>query len=259
MIREDNKSSRQNDLLLNSKKKTVFTESIKSIRTNLAFSEVDKKMKVILVTSTQPSDGKSFISANLAMAYKDEDKKVLLIDADFRCGRQHQIFRVVNFVDKGYSNLILNYEEPNKNIGKENTTTRSDRRCSRFNINNYIVKTRQGVDLIPNGPTPPNPIELLTSKNNEKVLAQLRKKYDIIIIDCTPVLGISDAIVMTKYSDANILVVSNKKTKLELISRADKLFKQANANITGVIINKVDVSENKYYGYYSDGYYGDNE
>lgn len=256
MIKEENKKSKQSDLLLNSSKKTVFTESIKSIRTNLAFSEVDKKMQVILVTSTQPSDGKSFISANLAMAYKDEDKKVLLIDADLRCGRQNQIFRVVNYVDKGYSNLILNYEDPNN---KKTKDTKNDKSESHFNINDYIVRTKQGVDLIPNGPTPPNPIELLTSKNNEKVMAQLRRKYDIIIIDCTPVLGISDAIVMTKYSDANILVVSNKKTKLELVSRADKLFKQANASITGVVINKVDVSENKYYGYYSDGYYGDNE
>lgn len=255
MIRDENKNSKQSDLLLNSNKKTVFTESIKSIRTNLAFSEVDKKMKVILVTSTQPSDGKSFISANLALAYRDEDKKVLLIDADLRCGRQNQIFRVVNYVDKGYSNLILNYEETNNKKSKDNKNDKND---SHFNINDYIVKTKQGVDLIPNGPTPPNPIELLTSKNNEKVLEQLRKKYDIIIIDCTPVLGISDAIVMTKYSDANILVVSNKKTKLELVSRADKLFKQANTSITGVVINKVDVSENKYYGYYSDSYYGDN-
>ena len=256
MIREENKNSKQSDLLLNSNKKTVFTESIKSIRTNLAFSEVDKKMKVILVTSTQPSDGKSFISANLALAYRDEDKKALLIDADLRCGRQNQIFRVVNYVDKGYSNLILNYEETNNKKSKD---TKNDKNDSHFNINDYIVKTKQGVDLIPNGPTPPNPIELLTSKNNEKLLDQLRKKYDIIIIDCTPVLGISDAIVMTKYSDANILVVSNKKTKLELISRADKLFKQANTSITGVVINKVDVSENKYYGYYSDSYYGDNK
>ena len=241
---------KQADLLLNLNKKTSFTESIKSIRTNLAFSEVDKKMQVILVTSAQPGDGKSFISANLALAYKDEDKKVLLIDADLRCGRQNQIFRIVNSANKGYSNLILNYQE---------TGTSKNKKIAPFDVKDYIVKTKQGIDLIPNGPTPPNPIELLASNNNEKVIAQLKKMYDIIIIDCTPVLGISDAIVMTKYSDANILVVSNKKTKLELVSRVEKIFSQSHASLTGVVINKVDVSEGGYYGYYSNSYYGESE
>ena len=241
---------KQADLLLNLNKKTSFTESIKSIRTNLAFSEVDKKMQVILITSAQPGDGKSFISANLALAYKDEDKKVLLIDADLRCGRQNQIFRVVNSANKGYSNLILNYQE---------ASTSKSKKTADFDIKDYIVKTKQGIDLIPNGPTPPNPIELLASNNNEKVIAQLKKMYDIIIIDCTPVLGISDAIVMTKYSDANILVVSNKKTKLELVSRVEKVFSQSHATLTGVVINKVDVSEGGYYGYYSNSYYGESE
>lgn len=241
---------KQADLLLNLNKKTSFTESIKSIRTNLAFSEVDKKMQVILVTSAQPGDGKSFISANLALAYKDEDKKVLLIDADLRCGRQNQIFRIVNSANKGYSNLILNYQEAG---------TSKSKKTADFDIKDYIVKTKQGIDLIPNGPTPPNPIELLASNNNEKLIAQLKKMYDIIIIDCTPVLGISDAIVMTKYSDANVLVVSNKKTKLELVSRVEKIFSQSHASLTGVVINKVDVSEGGYYGYYSNSYYGESE
>lgn len=241
---------KQADLLLNLNKKTSFTESIKSIRTNLAFSEVDKKMQVILVTSAQPGDGKSFISANLALAYKDEGKKTLLIDADLRCGRQNKIFRVVNSANKGYSNLILNYQE---------TGTSKNKKTAPFDVKDYIVKTKQGIDLIPNGPTPPNPIELLASNNNEKVIAQLKKMYDIIIIDCTPVLGISDAIVMTKYSDANILVVSNKKTKLELVSRVEKVFSQSHATLTGVVINKVDVSEGGYYGYYSNSYYGESE
>lgn len=252
MIFKKNESLRPKpvDLLLNMNKKTSFTESIKSIRTNLAFSEVDKKMQVILVTSAQPGDGKSFISANLAIAYKDEGKKALLIDADLRCGRQNKIFRVVNSANKGYSNLILNYQE---------ASTSKNKKTVNFDIKDYIVQTKQGIDLIPNGPTPPNPIELLASNNNEKVIAQLKKMYDIIIIDCTPVLGISDAIVMTKYSDANILVVSNKKTKLELVSRVEKVFSQSHATLTGVVINKVDVSEGGYYGYYSNSYYGESE
>ena len=86
----------------------------------------------------------------------------------------------------------------------------------------------------------------------------VKKLYDIIIIDCPPIIGLSDAIVMTKYSDANILVISSKKTKIELVERVQKIFKQANATLTGVIINKAEVKGNSYYGYY-DKYYGDNE
>ncbi len=235
MVKENN----SNEILINSEKKNIFTESIKTIRTNLSFSAVDKGMQVILITSAMQGDGKSFIAANLAMAYKDENKKVLLIDGDLRLGGQSKIFNVVNCTNKGYSKLILNYHDNE-------------------NIDNYIIKTNEGIDLIPSGPVPPNPIELLSSNNNEKIINLLKKKYDVIIIDSTPIFGISDAIVMTKYSDANILVVSNKKTKLEMVSKADKLFKQANSILTGVIINKVDIDKGKKsYGYYSYAYYGD--
>ena len=106
--------------------------------------------------------------------------------------------------------------------------------------------------------TPPNPIELLSSDNNSKLLHKLKKLYDIIIIDCPPIIGLSDAIVMTKYSDANILVISSKKTKIELVERVQKIFKQANAPLTGVIVNKAEVKGNSYYGYY-EKYYGDSK
>lgn len=246
--KKDTKKTKNTDLLLNVNPKSRFAESIKTVRTNLAFSEIDKKMQVILVTSPESSDGKSFISGNLAVAYSQEDKKVLIIDADLRRGRQHEIFKVANGAKFGYSNLILNYKD-DKFIDEK----------SKFNLNDYLIKTGiDNIDLIPTGPTPPNPIELLSSDNNSKLLHKLKKLYDIIIIDCPPIIGLSDAIVMTKYSDANILVISSKKTKIELVERVQKIFKQANATLTGVIINKAEVKGNSYYGYY-DKYYGDKE
>ena len=227
------------DLVINVNPKSIFSEAIKTIRTNLAFSMIDKEMKTILLTSPQAGDGKSFITANLAVAYAQEDKKVLVVDCDLRKGRQHEIFEVMNVTSGGYSNLILNYKDDIK-------------------LNKYIVSTsNKNIDLLPTGPTPPNPIELLTSENNKKLIAKLREKYDIILLDCPPILGLSDTMIMTKYSDANLIVVSSRKTKVENLDKAKKVFTQAKAKITGVIINRASVKDNTYYSYYSSEYYGD--
>ena len=233
---------RSTDLIINVNPKSIFSEAIKTIRTNLAFSAIDNEMKVILNTSPEAGDGKSFISANLAVAYAQEDKKVLLIDCDLRKGRQHEIFEVMNLTSGGYSNLILNYKND-------------------MDLSEYIVVTNnKNISLLPTGQMPPNPVELLASENNKKLLEKLRKQYDIIILDCPPVIGLSDTSILTKYSDANIIVVSNKKTKVENLSRAKKIFEQANAKITGVVINKASVKDNSYYSYYcSDYYYTDNK
>ena len=229
----------KSDLKITANSKSVFSESIKTIRTNLAFSVMNKgKLKTILFTSPESGDGKSFITANLAVAYAQEGKSVLLIDCDLRKGRQHDIFKVTNSVSRGYSTLILNYKED-------------------INLDKYIIETgTKRVDLITTGPTPPNPIELLNSSHNKKLIERLKKMYDIIIFDCPPAIGLSDAMVMTQYSDANVVVVSSKKTKIELLDRVKKTFAQANAPITGVIVNKASVKDNSYYGYYCNDYYG---
>ncbi len=247
--RPDMSSIGSKDLILNVNPKSRFAESIKTIRTNLAFTEIDKDLKTILLTSPEPGDGKSFIAANLAAAYSQEGKRVLIIDADLRRGRQHEIFGVMNVASGGYSNLILGYQFEEMAITQQREF---------FDINDYIKKTGvNNVDLIPNGPTPPNPVELLASRSNSRLLNHLRKRYDIIILDCAPVLGISDTPIMTKYSDANILVISNKKTKREILERTKKIFSQVNAKITGVVVNKADAKGNGYSGYYCERYYGD--
>lgn len=225
------------DLIININPKSMFSESIKSIRTNLQFSAIDKELKTILLTSPEAGNGKSFVSANLAIAYAQDGKKVLIIDCDLRRGRQHEIFNIMNQTNSGYSNLILNYKEEIK-------------------LSRYVVKTEvKNIDLIPTGPTPPNPIELLASKNNEEVIRELRKHYDIIILDCPPILGISDTQVMLKHADANVVVVSSGETPIELLERAKKVFETANSKIDGVIINKASVKGSSYYSYYANDYY----
>ena len=242
------KAVEENDvsLLINDNPKSSFSEAIKSIRTNLQFSSIDKDAKVILVTSPEPGDGKSLISSNLAGAYAQENKKVLIIDCDLRKGRQAEIFNIKKNQTTGYTNLILNYT--NASLGIIQT--------EKIELKDYICKTGiKNVHLIPNGPIPPNPIELLGATKNKELLDALKKIYDIIILDCPPILGLSDTLVMTRYSDLNILVISSDKTKAEDLNDVKRAFEKANAKITGVVLNKVKVPNGSYYGYY--GYYGE--
>ena len=222
------------ELLVSSNPKSAFSESIKTIRTNLQFLLVGDDSKVILLTSPEPGDGKSFISANLATAFTQENKKVLLIDSDLRKGRQHRLFKIENDKSKGYSNLILSSKDDNT-------------------IANFIVKTEiKNLDLLPSGAYPPNPSELLSSTNNKELIKKLRNMYDIIILDCAPVLGLNDTLVMTKLSDVNVVVVTNKKTKIESLDQVNKSFARANTKIDGVILNKVKQKDISYYGYYGE-------
>lgn len=228
------------DLYITKNPKSLFAESIRSIRTNIAFASLAKKPKVMINTSPEAADGKSFVTANLAVAYAQEGKKILLIDADLRRGRQHEIFDVMNVTSGGYSNLMLNYKEG-------------------IDFDKYIVSSKEkNIDVLPTGPTPPNPVELLGSENNKKLLEQLKKKYDLIIMDCAPVIGLSDAVILATLSDITILTVSAKKTKMENLERVKKLFDQSNIKIDGVILNKAQVSGNSYYSYYyTNEYYGE--
>ena len=162
---------RSKDLIITSNPKSIFAESIRSIRTNLSFSSLDKEVKIIINTSPEAGDGKSFVTANLALAYAQEDKKVLLIDGDLRRGKQHEIFSVMNLTSGGYSNLILNYKD-------------------NVELEKYIQSTPyKRLDILTTGPMPPNPVELLGSENNRKLLEKLTKHYDLIIIDCAPIIG----------------------------------------------------------------------
>ena len=227
------------DLVINRNPKSLFAESIRSIRTNIAFASLDKEIKIIINTSPEASDGKSFITANLAVAYAQEGKKILLIDADLRRGRQHEIFEIMNVTSGGYSNLMLNYTE-------------------NLPLDKYIQPTfDKNVDLLPTGPMPPNPVELFASKNNKMLLEKLKSKYDLVIMDCAPVIGLSDSLILATMSDVNMLTVSAKKTKMENLERVKKQFEQANAKINGVILNKVQMQGNSYCSYYyNSDYYG---
>ena len=233
--------NKSKDLVINKNPKSLFAESIRSIRTNIAFASIDKDVKIIMNTSPEASDGKSFITANLAVAYGQEGKKVLLIDTDLRKGRQHEIFGVMNVTSGGYTNLLLNYKDD-------------------IELEKYIFPTfDENIDLLPTGPLPPNPVELLGSDNNKKLLRRLKKQYDLILLDCAPILGLSDSLILASLADIRLVTVSSRKTKMEGLERVKKLFEQTNLKIDGVILNNAKMNSSHYYSkYYANNYYNEN-
>ncbi len=219
----------KDEIIVDKNPKSSVAEAIRIIRTNLEFSGVDKKVRSVLITSSVPSEGKSFISTNLATAFAQNGSKVLLMDCDMRKGRLHKIFGIEN--DKGLSNLLL-----------ENVEVR---------FNSYIRRTRiENLYLLPKGVVPPNPSELLNSPKTKVLLRTLADKFDYIILDGTPVNGLTDSLILTKYVDKTVIVASLNKTKTSELEFTKKSLISVGASIAGVIVNRTQDIHGSYYGNY---------
>lgn len=224
--------SKMKELIVSRYPKSSVAEAIKTVRTNLRFSSVNKKIKTILVTSSIAGEGKSFISANLATTFATSKEKVLLIDCDLRRGRQQELFGNGYFSSLGLSNLLI------------------DDNWKR-NLKKYIQSTEvSNLDIITVGSVPPNPTVLLESKKMEIVIEELRNKYDVIIFDAPPVGGLTDALILSRLADTVLIVAMAKKTTLELLENTKKALENVNAVIAGVILNRVEMKTSKYYKNY---------
>ncbi len=223
------------ELIVSKYPKSLVSEGIKSLRTNLQFSSVDKELKSILITSSIPSEGKSFISTNLAIAFCQTGKNVLLVDCDMRKGRQHKIFNVPN--TKGLSNLLID--------------------DFRNTYLSYIKNTEvKNLFLLTSGTIPPNPSELLNSDKNRELIKLLVSKFDLVIFDGVPCNGLPDSIIMSTLVDKTIVVCAENITPRSLLDNTKKSLQGVNANLAGVVLNKINMKDSKYYGkYYS--YYGE--
>ena len=220
------------DLIVDKRPNAAASESIRTLRTNLQFSAVDTDLKTILVTSSVPGEGKSFVSANLAISFAQSGKKVLLIDCDLRKGRQHKIFNISNKI--GLSNLLIS------DIKK---------------YNDYVVSSKvDNLYLMPRGTFPPNPSELLNSKKNESFLALVQKNYDIVILDGAPITGLSDSLILSSLADTVLLVCAISHTPKTELKNSKKALENLGVNIAGCIANNVSSTRSGYGRYY---YYGD--
>lgn len=220
------------ELIVEDQPKSVVSESIKNLRTNLQFTSVDKDLKTILLTSSNASEGKSYIASNLAVSFVQADKRVLLVDCDLRKGRLHKIFGLPNAF--GLSNLLAD---------DLNNTYR------------YIQKTNiKGLDVLTRGTYPPNPSELLSSKKNAALIDRLKSQYDIIIFDGTPSNGLADSIVMATLVDEVLIVARDSATTNSALAETKASLDKVNAHIAGIVLNRVNRKGNGRYYYY---YYGD--
>jgi len=216
------------DTIVSERPNALASESIRTLRTNLQFASVDEELKTILVTSSIPGEGKSFISANLGISFAEAGKKTLIVDCDLRKGRMHKIFNVDG--SKGLSSLLIG------EISK---------------YKKYIQPTDiKNLSIMPRGIFPPNPSELLNSKKNLKLVSTLKDNYDIVIFDGAPVMGLSDSLIIASLVDKVLVVASLNEAQKAEIKGTTKSLENIDAHIAGLVINNINTRKSKHSGYY---------
>ncbi len=219
-------------LIMLSNPHTTEAEAFRVLRTNLLFASVDHQLRTLLVTSPTPAEGKSFVSANLAMAFAQTGKRVILIDADLRKPTLHRVFGLVNNV--GVTSALVS--------GADSVTSALQPTA----IPDLRVMT--------SGPLPPNPSELLSSHRMQELLRRLEAHCDLIVIDSPPVVVVSDTAVLASRTDGVLLVLGSDKMRRDLARNAVAALSQVKAHILGVAINRVTGSEHGYYYSYHKSY-----
>ena len=219
--------------------KSPVSEMFRTLRTNLQYMNAVEELKTLAITSTLPGEGKSWTSSNLAVAYAQAGKKVVLIDADLRKGKQFTIFGIPPA--PGLSNYLSGIIDKRKNINVDN-------------IHGFMYETEvQNLFVMPAGNVPPNPAELLVSNRMMKLLEEFKRMFDVIIFDTPPTLLVTDACALSRIVDATIIVAAYGKTKNEDLVKVRKAIDNVGGKVAGVVMNQVPMSESKYEGAY---YYG---
>ncbi|MCM3749157.1 CpsD/CapB family tyrosine-protein kinase [Paenibacillus pasadenensis] len=224
------RSTNNNSLVTHNDPKSPISEAYRTLRTNIQFSSFDEAIQVIMVASANPGEGKSTTASNLAVTYAQEGKKVLLIDADLRKPSVFKVFNVSNRV--GLSTVVSGQ-------------CRTEDAIQDTDVDNLFV--------LPSGPVPPNPSELLASQSMKAALEDFKASYDIVIFDTPPVLAVTDSLIVSAMCQGVLLVVHAGKVKSELVRKAKTNLEHVNARILGVVLNNTKSSKGDKYNYY---YYG---
>jgi capsular exopolysaccharide synthesis family protein len=212
------------------KPKSIFAESIRSVRTNLSFLASEKNSKIICITSEISGEGKSFMTINLASTLSLIDKKVVVIAADLRKSKMHKAFEIDN--DKGLSTYLAHQHK----------------------LEDVLLQTHiEGLDFIPSGPNPPNPSELIQSERMKKLLEHLATIYDYVLIDTAPVGLVSDSVPLIRQSDINIFVIRSGVSRISASTIPNKISREFNLNNMVIILNAFS-NDSLYSRYYTTNY-----
>lgn len=209
------RSINDSSLIVSMNPKSPISEVYRLLRTKIHFSSKDQELKTLMITSTQVGEGKTTTISNLAVTYAQEGKKVLLIDADMRKPSLHRVFSQSNH--HGLSTLLT---------GQTNVQD---------SVHETIV---DHLWLIPSGPIPANPSELMDSVVMRGLLEQLKQEYDVILIDTPSVLSVSDSVILSSLCDGVVMIVAAGKVRKEHLKKAKEQLDHANARMLGIVINK---------------------
>jgi capsular exopolysaccharide synthesis family protein len=221
----------QNPIITMSQPRAPVSEAFRSLRTNLQFAEVNNPVHTLLVTSTSPAEGKTSVVANLANVIAQNDREVVVIDADLRRPGIHKIFKLSNSI--GLTDYFILAQNLMNGMVKATDTNR--------------------LSVITSGNLPPNPSELLSSDKMKNIISILGEHFNSIILDTPPLLAVTDALVLAPHMDGVILIIDPKKSKRGAIKHAIEELRRVNANVLGVVLNNVKVKWSHYY--YNRNYY----
>ncbi len=205
----------QPDLITLTDPHNPAAEAYRTLRTNLTFAALDKPIETFVVTSAAPGEKKSTVLANLAVTMAQGERRTILVDADLRRPGLHEIFGVAN--DRGLTTMIVEEaaleEPPLIDVGVDNLW------------------------LVPSGPLPPNPTDILGSRKMEQVIAALKARADVVLFDAPPVIAVTDATVLGTKVDGVLLVVCAGRTRREHAQRARELLERVHVRIVGAVLN----------------------
>ncbi|WP_319801594.1 CpsD/CapB family tyrosine-protein kinase [Mesobacillus jeotgali] len=208
--------------------KSPITEQYRTIRTNIQFASIDKDLNTIMVTSSGPGDGKSTTAANLAVTFAQQGKRVLLVDADLRKPTVHYTFNLTNTI--GLTSVLT----------KQQTLEEA-----------FVESSIPDLSILPSGPVPPNPAELLSSVSMDTFLKQAMELFDHVVFDTPPVLAVADAQILANKCDGVILVVSSGKTEIEEAAKAKEILISSKGKLLGAVLNNKKLTDSDYYYYYA--------
>ncbi|WP_283698660.1 CpsD/CapB family tyrosine-protein kinase [Clostridium perfringens] len=210
-------------LLVDKEPKSSAAESYRGLRTSLEYSSIDKELKHIVVTSSEPGEGKSTVVCNLSSVIAQNNKKVIILDCDLRRPTIHKKFGISNSI--GLTEYI---------VGKND-------------LNSIIQELNENLNIITSGRIPPNPSEVLSSKTMENLLKVLSERYDYIILDTPPLTVVTDSQILAGKCDGTILVVRAEATSKESIIKAYKELEKVRANVLGSVLNGIKGNNKNYY------------